>query len=58
MQDFKGRNSQNKMIIFPKVAGNFKPGDYVDGKGHQRSYQSATLKGEVDNATDTTFFNK
>ena len=27
-QDFKGRNSQNKMINFPKVDG-VKPGDYV-----------------------------
>ncbi len=26
--DFKGRNSQNKMIIFPKKSG-LKPGDYV-----------------------------
>jgi tRNA-2-methylthio-N6-dimethylallyladenosine synthase len=26
--DFKGRNSQNKMIVFPKVEG-FGPGDYI-----------------------------
>jgi tRNA-2-methylthio-N6-dimethylallyladenosine synthase len=26
-EEFKGRNSQNKMLIFPKVAG-LKPGDY------------------------------
>ncbi|MDV7389779.1 TRAM domain-containing protein, partial [Arthrospira platensis SPKY1] len=27
-QEFKGRNSQNKMIVFPKAPG-LKPGDYV-----------------------------
>ncbi len=42
--DFKGRNSQNKMIVFPKVKG-CKPGDYVFVKVHEAT--SATLKGEM-----------
>ncbi len=42
--DFKGRNSQNKAVIFPKIEG-FKPGDYVNVK--ITSYTSATLKGEI-----------
>jgi tRNA-2-methylthio-N6-dimethylallyladenosine synthase len=43
-QDFCGRNSQNKMVVFPKKAG-LKPGDYV----HVRIYDatSATLLGEI-----------
>lgn len=28
-QDWKGRNSQNKMVIFPKEGKGLKPGDYV-----------------------------
>jgi len=43
-QDFKGRNSQNKMIIFPKKVG-LKAGDYTYVKVH--SSNSATLKGEI-----------
>lgn len=43
-QDFKGRNSQNKMIIFPKKDG-FKAGDYVQVTVHEAS--SATLKGTM-----------
>ena len=43
-QDFKGRNSQNKMVIFPKQAG-LKPGDYIDVKVN--SSTSATLIGEI-----------
>lgn len=43
-QDFKGRNSQNKMIVFPKK-GDFKPGDYVHVKVNEAT--SATLKGEL-----------
>ena len=43
-QEFKGRNSQNKMIVFPKKDG-FKPGDYVMVKVHDAT--SATLKGEM-----------
>jgi len=42
--DFKGRNSQNKMVIFPKVEG-VKPGDYVQVLIKEAT--SATLKGEV-----------
>ena len=42
--DFKGRNSQNKMIIFPKVDG-YQPGDYVQVQVKEAS--SATLKGEI-----------
>ncbi|HHH50395.1 MAG TPA: tRNA (N6-isopentenyl adenosine(37)-C2)-methylthiotransferase MiaB [Saprospiraceae bacterium] len=42
--DFRGRNSQNKMIIFPKKE-NYKQGDYVQVK--VTSATSATLKGEI-----------
>jgi tRNA-2-methylthio-N6-dimethylallyladenosine synthase len=42
--DFKGRNSQNKMIVFPKV-DNLKPGDYIWVK--VTGATSATLMGEV-----------
>ncbi len=42
--DFKGRNTQNKMIIFPKIA-DYKPGDYVNVKVN--SVTSATLMGEI-----------
>lgn len=42
--DFKGRNSQNKMIVFPKKAG-VKPGDYVYVK--VESATSATLRGHI-----------
>ena len=41
-QQFKGRNDQNKMVVFPKVDG-LKPGDYVDVKILEVT--SATLKG-------------
>ena len=40
--DWKGRNSQNKMVIFPKVAGT-RPGDYVRVAIHEAT--SATLLG-------------
>ncbi len=43
-QDFKGRNSQNKMLIFPKQDG-LEPGDYVNVRVN--SVSSATLKGEI-----------
>ncbi len=43
-KDFKGRNSQNKMIVFPKVDG-LKPGDYAWVK--VTAATSATLMGEV-----------
>lgn len=42
--EFKGRNSQNKMINFPKKEG-LKPGDYVMVK--VTSANSATLRGEI-----------
>jgi tRNA-2-methylthio-N6-dimethylallyladenosine synthase len=42
--DFKGRNSQNKVIIFPKQDG-IGPGAYVDVKIKEAT--SATLKGEI-----------
>ena len=42
--DFKGRNSQNKLIVFPKT-GSFTPGDYVHVKVTDAS--SATLLGEI-----------
>ena len=43
-QDFKGRNSQNKMIVFPKKEG-LKPGDYTKVKVYEAT--SATLKGNI-----------
>ncbi|RME08405.1 MAG: tRNA (N6-isopentenyl adenosine(37)-C2)-methylthiotransferase MiaB [Bacteroidetes bacterium] len=43
-REFKGRNSQNKMVVFPKKAG-LKPGDYVQVK--IESATSATLKGYI-----------
>lgn len=42
-QEWRGRNSQNKVIIFPKV-GEHKPGEYVMVK--VTSASSATLRGE------------
>lgn len=42
--DFKGRNSQNKMVVFPKKEG-LKPGDYALVKVLDAT--SATLKGEI-----------
>lgn len=41
---FKGRNSQNKMIVFPKRDG-LKPGDYIDVV--VESVTSATLIGQI-----------
>jgi len=43
-QEFKGRNSQNKMIVFPKVEG-LKPGDYTRVKVTDAT--SATLRGWI-----------
>jgi tRNA-2-methylthio-N6-dimethylallyladenosine synthase len=43
-KDFCGRNSQNKMCVFPKKEG-LKPGDYV--MVHIKDATSATLLGEV-----------
>ena len=42
--EFKGRNSQNKMIVFPKAEG-LKPGDYTDVL--VESSTSATLMGRI-----------
>lgn len=42
--EFKGRNSQNKMIVFPKTH-DCKPGDYVHV--YVESSNSATLKGRI-----------
>ncbi len=42
--EFKGRNSQNKMLVFPKKDG-LKPGDYCFVKVHNAT--SATLMGEL-----------
>ncbi|HUR30603.1 MAG TPA: tRNA (N6-isopentenyl adenosine(37)-C2)-methylthiotransferase MiaB, partial [Saprospiraceae bacterium] len=42
--EWKGRNSQNKMIVFGKEPG-FKPGDYVNV--YVDSSSSATLKGRI-----------
>lgn len=43
-QDFKGRNSQYKMVVFPKT-GDVKPGDYVNVK--IESVTSGTLRGII-----------
>ncbi|MCB0583769.1 MAG: tRNA (N6-isopentenyl adenosine(37)-C2)-methylthiotransferase MiaB [Phaeodactylibacter sp.] len=43
-EDFKGRNSQNKMVVFPKAKG-LKPGDYCYVKINEAT--SATLKGAI-----------
>lgn len=43
-QDFRGRNTQNKMIIFPKQPG-LQPGDYVQVKVEDAT--SATLLGRI-----------
>ncbi|MTB53100.1 tRNA (N6-isopentenyl adenosine(37)-C2)-methylthiotransferase MiaB [Lewinella sp. W8] len=44
-QDWKARNSQNKMVIFPKAAGKHRPGDYVTVTIHDAT--SATLFGKL-----------
>lgn len=43
--DWCGRNSQNKMIVFPKGNYNLKAGDYINVKVH--SATSGTLLGEI-----------
>ncbi|MCB0599652.1 MAG: tRNA (N6-isopentenyl adenosine(37)-C2)-methylthiotransferase MiaB [Saprospiraceae bacterium] len=45
-EEFKGRNSQNKMIVFPKAPG-LNPGDYVEVRISEAT--SATLRGEIVN---------
>jgi tRNA-2-methylthio-N6-dimethylallyladenosine synthase len=42
--EFKGRNTQNKMIVFPKAPG-LKPGDYIQVR--VLSATSATLRGVI-----------
>ncbi|HOY13841.1 MAG TPA: TRAM domain-containing protein, partial [Saprospiraceae bacterium] len=44
--EWKGRNSQNKMVVFPKI-GNEKPGNYVWVT--IRDVNSATLLGDQTN---------
>jgi tRNA-2-methylthio-N6-dimethylallyladenosine synthase len=44
-KDWKGRNSQNKMIVFPKTNEDLRPGHYTYVKVLEAS--SATLKGEI-----------
>ena len=44
--DFKGRNSQNKMVVFPKVEG-LQPGDYANVIVNEVT--GATLIGEIVN---------
>ena len=44
-QDWCGRNSQNKMVVFPKGNHGLKKGDYAHVKIHDAT--SATLLGEV-----------
>lgn len=51
--DFKGRNSQNKMIVFPKK-GSYKAGDYVHVK--VLDVTSATLKGAIVEVVDKTTY--
>ena len=43
--DWMGRNSQNKVIVFPKGLHNYKPGDYVQVKVNDCT--QATLLGEI-----------
>ena len=49
-QDFRGRNQQNKMLIFPKQDG-LKPGDYVYVKVKKTT--TATLLGDIVKVCDT-----
>ncbi len=44
VEDFKGRNSQNKMVVFPKVE-TYQPGNYVWVRVNDAT--SATLIGEI-----------
>ena len=48
--DFKGRNSQYKTLIFPKKEG-VKPGDYVNVK--VRDFTSSTLLGDIVASTES-----
>ena len=44
-KDWMGRNSQNKVVVFPKRDGEHKPGDYVQVKVNAST--QATLLGEL-----------
>ena len=44
-QDWSGRNSQNKMLVFPKTGAEHKPGDYVQVNVLKAT--GATLIGEI-----------
>jgi tRNA-2-methylthio-N6-dimethylallyladenosine synthase len=46
-KDWRGRNSQNKVIVFSKGNSGLKPGDYVDVR--VMSCTQATLLGEIAN---------
>jgi tRNA-2-methylthio-N6-dimethylallyladenosine synthase len=46
-KDWKGRNSQNKIIVFPKSKNNFKKGDYLEVK--VTDCTQATLLGKIIN---------
>ncbi|MBD0331312.1 MAG: tRNA (N6-isopentenyl adenosine(37)-C2)-methylthiotransferase MiaB [Chitinophagaceae bacterium] len=46
-KDWSGRNSQNKVVVFPKENYTHKPGDYVNVKVHNCT--QATLIGEIVN---------
>jgi tRNA-2-methylthio-N6-dimethylallyladenosine synthase len=43
--EWKGRSSQNKVMVFPKLNNNLKPGDYVQVKVNDCT--QATLLGEI-----------
>jgi tRNA-2-methylthio-N6-dimethylallyladenosine synthase len=43
--NWMGRNSQNKVVVFPKGTHNYKPGDYVQVKVNDCT--QATLLGEI-----------
>jgi len=47
-RDWMGRNSQNKVVVFPKNENNLKPGDYVWVKVHDCT--QATLLGTIHNS--------
>ena len=49
--DWRGRNTQNKVVVFPKRGFDFKKGDYVLVKVNDCT--GATLIGEALSATDT-----
>lgn len=44
-QDWMGRNSQNKVVVFPKENKNLKPGDYVEVKVNDCT--QGTLLGQI-----------